>query len=415
MLSFLSGHFLSYAIVGITLLGVAVGRLPGLKLDRAVIALVGATLVIALGCVTPARAFSFVDLNTIALLLGMMLVVEYQHACGLFDVLAARIMRSASSPPLLLAVTMGVTGALAALFMNDTVVLVFTPLVLRLAKRLERNPVPYLIGVGLAANVGSVAAITGNPQNMLVGSASALHFATFSSYLAPVAAVGLVVAWGCVRLVYREEFGRPFDAGLDAVEVRAPSAQEARAQRWGIAVAVALAVALLMGAPVTVASLVAGALLAVSAPGKPGRIVRKIDGPLLLFFAGLFVVTGTLIDTGAPARLFAELAPLMRDGPLGLGLVAAALSNVVSNVPAVMLMRPVIPTLAHPQTGWLTLAAASTLAGNLTLLGSVANLIVVELARRKQVEVSFVEFLKTGVPVTLLTLALALGWLTVVA
>jgi Na+/H+ antiporter NhaD/arsenite permease-like protein len=171
-------------------------------------------------------------------------------------------------------------------------------------------------------------------------------------------------------------------------------------------------VAFAAGAPVALAALGAAALLLVTRRLKPERVFREVDFTLLVFFAGLFVVTAALETTGLSERLFALVRPVAERGVPALAGVAVVLSNLVSNVPAVLLFRPFVPSFPDPETAWLTLAMATTLAGNLTLLGSVANLIVAEQARAHGVHLGFGEYLKAGVPITLLTLVLGVAWLS---
>lgn len=193
-------------IASLTLVGVAIGRLPALKMNRATIALVGATLLVVIGALGLEDAFRAVDWNTILLLFGMMVLNVNLRAAGFFQIVTSRVLRLARTPRRLLALLLAVSGGLSALFLNDTIVLVFTPLVLEMAAALRRNPLPYLVGLVTAANIGSVATITGNPQNMLVGMASGIGFVEFTVALAPIAFAGLAVAWGVLVIVYRREF-----------------------------------------------------------------------------------------------------------------------------------------------------------------------------------------------------------------
>lgn len=394
-------------IAALTLIGVAVGRWPWLRMNRATIALVGATLLIALGIVPLERAYRAVDWNTIVLLLAMMILNVNLRLAGFFHLVTSHIVRFARTPRRLLALVVAVSGVLSAVFLNDTIALMLTPLVLDVALALRRNAVPYLVALVTAANVGSVATVMGNPQNMLVGISSGIGFTPFFLALAPVALAGLVVIWGVIVLVYRAEF-----APAVFVETYALPGREYRPLlRKSIAASVLMLVALFAGAPIPLAALIAAALVLFTRRLKPERVFREIDWGLLVFFSSLFVVTGAIEESGAGAHLFAWLRPWADGGPASLTGASVVLSNLVSNVPAVMLFRPVVPTLTDPATAWLTLAMATTLAGNLTLLGSVANLIVAEIARHRGVRLSFLEYLKAGTPIAILTLLLGIGWL----
>lgn len=398
---------LGAAIIATTLVGVAVGRYPWLRMNRATIALVGAALLIALGFIPLEAAYRAVDWNTILLLLAMMILNVNLRVAGFFHLVASKVVHHARTPRRLLAFIVFVGGALSALFLNDTIALMLTPLVLDIALALRRNPLPYLVALVTAANVGSVATIMGNPQNMLVGLSSGIGFTPFFLALAPVALLGLGVIWAVIVVVYRAEF-RPavFAAGYTL-----PGRSYRPLLRKSILATVLMVAAMVAGVPIPLAALLAASLLLITRRLKPERVFREIDWGLLVFFTALFVVTGAIETAGWGERLFAALRPWADGGPGKLTAVAVVLSNFVSNVPAVMLFRPLVPTLADPPAAWLTLAMATTLAGNLTLLGSVANLIVAEIARHRGVRLSFGEYLKAGTPIAVLTLLIGVAWL----
>jgi Na+/H+ antiporter NhaD/arsenite permease-like protein len=396
------------AVASLTLLGVALGRLPALKMNRATIALVGATLLVAGGVLSLDQAYRAVDWNTLLLLFGMMVLNVNLRAGGFFQLVTAGVIRFAKTPRRLLALIIGASGVLSAVFLNDTIVLVFAPLVLDVTLALRRNPLPYLVGLVTAANIGSVATITGNPQNMLVGLSSGISFVDFTEALAPIAVVGLAIAWGVLVLVYRREFtGSPLGT---VVEV--PISGDHRTLIKALVATGVMGVTLVAGLPVPLAAALAAALLLVTRRTAPEGVFQEIDWGLLVFFIGLFVVTGALEASGLSGQLLQLLHPHANGGPLPLSAVSVVLSNVVSNVPAVMLLRPVVPTLNDPASAWLTIAMATTLAGNLTLIGSVANLIVAEIARRRGVELSFGEYLKAGTAIAILSLGVGILWLS---
>jgi Na+/H+ antiporter NhaD/arsenite permease-like protein len=396
------------AVASLTLLGVALGRLPALKMNRATIALVGATLLVAGGVLSLDQAYRAVDWNTLLLLFGMMVLNVNLRAGGFFQRVTAGVIRFAKTPRRLLALIIGASGVLSAVFLNDTIVLVFTPIVLDVTLALRRNPLPYLVGLVTAANIGSVATITGNPQNMLVGLSSGISFVDFTEALAPIAVVGLAIAWGVLVLVYRREFtGSPLGT---VVEV--PISGDHRTLIKALVATGVMGVTLVAGLPVPLAAALAAALLLVTRRTAPEGVFQEIDWGLLVFFIGLFVVTGALEASGLSGQLLQLLHPHANGGPLPLSAVSVVLSNVVSNVPAVMLLRPVVPTLNDPASAWLTIAMATTLAGNLTLIGSVANLIVAEIARRRGVELSFGEYLKAGTAIAILSLGVGILWLS---
>ena len=338
-----------------------------------------------------------------------MVINSNLRMAGFFVLISDQVLRFARSPRGLLALVIVASGILSAIFLNDPVCLLFTPLVIDLCLRLQRDPIPYLIGLGVAANIGSTATITGNPQNMLIGLSSQIPFVTFTGYLAPVALTGLGLAWLVLVRVYPQEFTpEPFPALVEL-----PARQYRPLLRKSLVATGLMLAAFILGAPIPLAALGAAALLLTTRRLKPSRVFRELDWSLLVFFSALFVVTGAIRTTGFSAQLFAVARPVAERGVWLFSLVAAVLSNLVSNVPAVMLFRPLIPGFADPQRAWLTLAMSTTLAGNLTLLGSVANLIVAEIARNRRVDLSFAEYLKAGAPITGLTLLVGILWLTV--
>ncbi len=399
---------LATASIVLTLIGVAVGRYPRLRMNRATIALVGATSLIVMGAISLDEAYASLDMNTLVLLFAMMVINVNLRLAGFFRLVGSEVIRLARTPRQLLALIVVASGVLSALFLNDTIVLMLTPLVLELALALNRNPIPYLIGLVTAANIGSAATIVGNPQNMIIGVASEIPFAAFAARLAPVSLVGLALAWGVLVLVYRREItgaAFPADIGLPWEPIYRPLLHKSL-----IAVGLML-IAFLAGVPVALAALAAASLLLITRRIKPQRVFNEVDFSLLVFFAGLFIVTGAIERIGLSEQLFAIGRPLAGQGVLALSAVAAVLSNLVSNVPAVLLFRSFIPQLADPQEAWLTLAMATTFAGNLTLLGSVANLIVAEIAKGRGVHLGFGEYLKSGVLITLFSLAWGVAWL----
>ena len=387
---------------------IALGRVPGLRLDRAGAALLGASLMVAAGALDLREAYRAIDFDTITLLLGMMIVVANLRLSGFFAVTADWLARRIRHPLGLLAATILVSGFFSAFLVNDTICLVLTPLVLELVAALRRNPVPYLLALAMASNIGSTATITGNPQNIMIGSFSGIAYGSSLAALAPVALAGLAIVFLAVAAAYRGEFrgGRLGTAAPITGRANRPLIAKS------VAVTAAMVAAFFLVAPPAKVAIVAGALLLPTRRLKPRRIYAEIDWALLLLFAGLFiVVAGAEKAVLSPAAL--TLAGRLHLGEVGvLSLVAAILSNLVSNVPAVLVLKPFVQHLADPRTAWLTLAMASTLAGNFTILGSVANLIVVERAERSRIAIGFWTYFRLGAPVTVLTLAFGAWWLS---
>jgi Na+/H+ antiporter NhaD/arsenite permease-like protein len=384
-----------------TYLVIAVGRLPGFRVDRTGAAIIGASLMMAFNVLTFEEAYTSINYDTIILLFGMMIVVANLRLSGFFTAVSEAVVQHAHHPRALLAAIIIVSGVFSAFFVNDTMCLVLTPLVLEIVLALRRNPVPYLLAVAMASNIGSVATITGNPQNMMIGAFSGIRYREFALALSPVAAAGLVVTFAVIAIIYRGEFGR-----TDRVEVGRRRIRVNRLLMWKSLVAsAAMIVLFFVGWPVPKVALLTGALLLITRRVKPEKVYHEIDFSLLILFVGLFIVIAGIEKTSLSSNAVAFATGFGLDRPGILSTFAAVLSNLVSNVPAVLIFKPLIPRLADPKQAWLILAMASTLAGNLTVLGSVANLIVIQRAHR-EVQISFWEYFKVGAPLTAITIVI---------
>jgi len=395
------------SIVALAFVGVAMGRLPGLKANRATIAVMGVGLLLATRQVSFDELSGVVDSSTIILLFSMMVINANLRLAGFFEWVGGTLLRITRSPRGLLAVVIVMAGVLSALFLNDTVCLMFTPLVVEVTLAARRKPTPYLIALATAANIGSTATITGNPQNMIIGVASGIGYLSFAAALVPVALLGLVVVWVVLVRLYPDEFAPVPLSGPTSSSVAIDRVLMAKS----LVVVTGLLVALLAGAPPAPAALVAACVLLITRRVQPEVVLALCDWGLLVFFCGLFVLTGVLESSGATWRLFSLLNVKRVGSVWTLTAVTTTLSNLVSNVPAVLLLKPVAASAASPTAGWLTLAASSTLAGNLTLLGSVANLIVAESAQSRGVQLTFGEYTRAGLLITALSLAAGGAWL----
>jgi Na+/H+ antiporter NhaD/arsenite permease-like protein len=432
MLNGEASFWLTCALFLVSYLGLALGRIPGLHMDRAGIALVGATLMLVTGMVSFDQAITpdSIDYKTLALLFGMMVVVGFLRLSGFFLRIAAWALWYIRTPMGLLAATIMLSGVLSAFLINDIVCLTLTPLVLHLARRLRFNPIPHLIALATSANIGSTGTITGNPQNIYIGSHSGIPYLRFAIRLLPVAALGLVLNFLIVAFVYRRSlFAAEAKESQSAHcgpgnERTLPESNPVgdlqfsicRGHRWlqhkSVAITLITVVLFFTGLPLELVALGAAAVLLMGRV-PPQKVYGQIDWSLLLMFTGLFIVVHAF-QLHVVAHWDIEHWPWLLSRPVDvLSLVSAGLSNLVSNVPAVLLMEPVLKAIPAPsqETAWLALAMSSTLAGNLTVLGSVANLIVVENASREGVNVSFWEYSKIGIPLTIVTLAFGIFWL----
>lgn len=397
---------LGLAIFAATYLLIALQRLPGVPLNRPAASLLGAVAMVVAGVVPLRDAYAAVDLDVLVFLLGLMLIVGYLEVGRFFEWAARGLLRWARTPErLLLGVVIG-GGVLSALFVNDTVCLVVTPVLLAALGPLRVRPTPYLLGLVMGANVGSVMAVTGNPQNMLVGIWSGATFGGFARHLVPVGAGGLVLTYLILRVAFRRELAQPFPAPPEA----GPVALDRPLVTKGLLVFGVAVVAWLAGGSLPLVAIAAGALMVAVARRDPAYAIDRVEWTLLLFFASLFVVMRGLERTGAVAWLDARALGAMASGGRWTAAAVASgamavLSNLISNVPAVMLWRTTVPTLPDPALMWRVVAMSSTFAGNLLLIGSMANLIVAERAEARGVRIGFGEYARVGVPVTLATTA----------
>jgi Na+/H+ antiporter NhaD/arsenite permease-like protein len=395
-------QILAIAIFLATYVAIAIGRLPGLRVDRAGAALIGAALMVGCGVLSLEDAYRAIDLDTITLLLGMMIVVANLRLSGFFRMVTGWAAGRARHPVLLLSVVVITTGVLSAFLVNDAICLVMAPIVITLTRALERNPVPYLIAVALASNVGSTATITGNPQNMIIGNLSGISYGAFTAALMPIATLGLLVTILLVLLLNPREYMTR--QALRSVTV--PAHYHGWLATKAALVSVAMIALFFLGQPVAKVAICAAALLLLTRRIEPRKVYAEIDGPLLLMFAGLFVVVRGLEHAVLTPDLLAQAARLDLGNTVVLTGATAALSNLVSNVPAVLVLKPFVEHLHDPQRAWLVVAMASTLAGNFTLLGSVANLIVAERAAKEGITIDFWTYFRIGAPLTIVTLAI---------
>ncbi len=393
---------LAAAIFAASYLVFAVGKFPGLKVDRPGAAIIGAVAMVASGVVAAHEVLGLVDFSTLVLLYSMMIVVAGLKLSGFFEWSAEVVLRLLHPAHLLPAVIF-TSGILSAFFVNDVVCLVMVPFVLVITRRMSLPPLRYLLAVATASNIGSVATITGNPQNILVGSYSGLSYAEFLRHLGPVALVGLLLDWAILRAL----IPAPAFAPAPPRRLELPRPDLSRVAK-PVIVAAAVVVGFFAGVPPAMVAAVGAAALLLSRSLEPKLLHEQVDWSLLVFFVGLFLVVGGADKAGITGRLLEVALRFNVHRPAVFTAVVALLSNVVSNVPAVMLLKSLVPGFADPHTAWLLLAMASTLAGNLTITGSVANLIVVEGARGEGVHIGFRDYLRVGVPVTLATLLV--GW-----
>jgi len=397
------------AILAFSLLVFAVGKSPVFRMDRAGAAIVGAALMVGLGVVTIDQAAGAVDARTIVVLFAMMIVTSSLKIAGFFHVVGTFLTKKlATRRQLLLAVIM-TSGLLSAFFINDIVCLMFTPIVLMICHRRRLPPVPFLIGLATASNIGSVGTLVGNPQNILIGSLSGIPFARYMLAAFPLAVVGLAADFLFVGWVFRSDLAGPLPEAAPETAARHPFLI-----KKSVAVVLLILAGFLLGFEAAIVAAVGAAVLLVTRRVKPEKVYAGIDFNLLVIFVGLFVIIGGVEQSGLMNWLLRRLHVFdFRSFPAFAG-TTVILSNVVSNVPAVLLLKFIVPAGAGHHW-WVGMAVFSTLAGNLTLVGSVANLIVVEIARRAGVRVGFADYFKVGFPLTIVLCLVSLAYLLLLA
>ena len=396
-------------VFALVYLGMILGEIPGLKLDRTGIALLGAIALVTANRITPAAAWSAIDVPTIALLLGLMVISAQFRLGGFYAAVTRRLGASDHTPDHLLALVILTAGGLSAVLANDIVCLAMAPVLIELCARRALDPIPFLLALACASNVGSAATLIGNPQNMLIGQVLQLSFAHYLWQGGVPSIVGLAVVWLMISRAYRGRWSRatpvpPIDT--------APF--DRRQTLKGVAV-VATVIAFFLFAPVPreIVALAAAGVLLISRQMASREMLGLVDWHLLVLFAGLFVVNATVAQSGLLSGMFMALrqAGLDPANPAALFGLTAVLSNVVSNVPAVMLL---LPAARHDLAGPI-LALSSTLAGNLLIVGSIANIIVIDQAARLGITIDWKTHARVGIPVCLATLAIAAAWLFLVA
>ena len=384
----------------------AVGRFPGTHIDRPAAAVIGAAMMFAFRVLGPGQGLRSIDFATIVLLFAMMVVVAGLHLAGFFEWISNLFIRQVR-PGWLLPVVIFTSGVLSAFLVNDIVCLLMAPLVMRISHRFGRRATPYLLALATSSNIGSTATITGNPQNILIGSVSRIPYLDFLAHLGPVALIGLFLDWAILHFIY---FRFEAEVSASVIDEGSPARPEPHLI-FPVLVTLAVLAGFLAGWPPALVAAVGAAAILLHPRYPSKHVYEEVDWSLLVFFIGLFLIVGGAEQSGIARELLSGAEKFnLHDRWIFAGAVVL-LSNIVSNVPAVMLLKDLLANFSDAHHFWLLLAMTSTLAGNLTITGSVANIIVVEKAREES-PVSFGEYLKAGIPVTAATLFVGVLWLT---
>ncbi len=420
------------AVFVLTYFLISARHLPRIRMERSTAALLGAALMVIVGATTVSGALRSIDVEVLMLLLGMMLLVSSLQTCGLFRIISEWMVRRSTTPLRFFTLICVVTASLSALVLNDAVVLLLTPVIIETCYRLRLKPFPFLMGHVMAANIGSVATVVGNPQNAYIATQAGIGFLDFSYRLLPAAAVCLTVMIAMMAVIFRKDLlGGSLEApdpsvmaSFDHAEVegrvRGQLLRRGSNLRLLLLVTAATvaaftasnAIGLPLGHIAIIAGSVAALLTALLTDVRPREISSGVDWSILLFFIGLFVVIQGAVDSGLMQAMEVGLftnTPLESGSGSSMAVLVALLSNLVSNVPAVLLVVGLMPVTGDM---WYSLAAVSTLAGNATIIASAVNIIMAERAERLGVRIEFWRFMAAGLPVAVVTTLIAYGLLT---
>ncbi len=426
-----------WIVFALTYTGIALGEFPRLVLDRTGIALLGAIAMLVVHGIGIREAANHVDFETMFLLFGLMIFSAQLRVAGFYVWSGRFLTRLTDRPKRLLAGLIGISALLSALLANDIVCLAFTPLLCQALLAARKNPIPFLLALAMSSNIGSAATIIGNPQNMYIGTIAALPFGHFMLIMTPVVLLALALCWAMIVLAFRHHF-----LLADAGDRPAPDPHRSEGQTlvpsslplqtdiperdayliWKTLFLLAALVVFFLFAHGpsasewrAIAALAGAGMLLCSHRAKAAKLYQLVDWNLLLMFLGLFIVNGAMKQRGLTGQTLEAIAStgLRLDEPVSLAAVTLILSNLVSNVPAVLLLQPSL-TQADSHKLWHLLALISTWAGNLTLVGSIANLIVAESAAAFGVDLRLRTYCLVGIPVTLVTVAIGTAWIMLV-
>lgn len=404
--------WVTVSIFVIIYLFISVQRFPFIKIDRPAGVFTGVTILLYAGVISLQEGYNFIDWDVITFLLGMMVTVSYLQSSGFFTLAAHFIVKKCGGPKILLAGIIISSALLSALFVNDTVCLLIAPIVISATVSLKINPIPYLAALAISSNIGSALTITGNPQNMYIGIKTGISFLNFTAMTVLPVVISLGVSYIILHFVYKKDL-RPFKnlPNLnDKIEIDKPLMIKSL-------LSLLLTIILFIcGVEYPISAITGATVVILSAGIKPAKVFNKIDWPILLFFAGLFIVMGAFEKMGYANTLINTANNFTDNGSIySLGVFSAItvlLSNAVSNVPAVILMMPIAENSDRVAV---LLSLVSTFAGNLTLVGSVANLIVAERAETEGINFSFTEHLKAGIPITIISCLIAIIWIYLIS
>ena len=390
-------------------LGMILGCWPGLALDRTGIALLGAIAFIELLGVSISQAASYVDLSALSILFSFMIVSAQFYYSGFYTHIIERMEKWNLTASKLLLVIILISASLSTVLINDIVCLALTPLIIKVCLRKKLNPIPFLIGLACASNIGSALTLVGNPQNLLIGQVLSIPFIQYLKFSLIPCVLGLFATWIIIRFQVNEEW---FEERQEINPEIIPF-NFWQSSKGILVIVVLLLIFLFTDMPRDKVSLVAAGFLLLSRRMASQTMLSFIDWQLLVLFVGLFIVNRSVLNIYDADSLprFLEGYHIDLQSPIWIILISLILSNIVSNVPAVMLLLPFIKTHFDGSL----LALSSTLAGNLFIVGSIANLIVISQASQYGIKIDWRKHIKVGLPVTLITFIIFIGWVYLIS
>lgn len=398
---------LGLIIFVITYIGIIFTRLPKVNIDRPSAAFTGAVAMIVFGVISFEDAIKSIDFNTITLLLGMMIIVSTLKIEGFFSLIASKTISYSHSRNKLLIIIVFITGIASAFLVNDAVVLLFTPIIISICRKTDLNPIPYLIAEILSSNIGSAMTITGNPQNMLIGISSNISYIDFLVKLLPISIVGMIIVVIVVKLFYRKHF-----QDKRKLEFKTDFQYDFKKMRISVLIFLLLIIGFFLGKILSLSipliALVGASLILLFGKAKPSSVIKDVDWVLLLFFACLFILVSSIQSLGLLDRFINIELNENLSSIIGLHSLSLVMSQILSNVPYTVLMTPLMEVVNNDNL-WLALASSATLAGNATIIGAMANLIVIESSEKENIKISFWEFFKVGIITTIITLLLSIA------
>jgi len=389
------------------------GGIPYLKVNRAAIALIGAVILIAWHLISPANAVSSVDFETLALLFGLMLISVQFDMCGLYTEISRFVGNFKVSPPVFLALVTALAGILSAFLTNDVVAVAITPVILSICINRKLNPVPFMLGIAFATNSGAIATFVGSPQNMLIAEKLQLSFVSFFTYTAVPSVLALITGWAILVYFYRKSWDLPDSIINTRMKLPEVLFMKSESVKGLVTIVMVIGYFIFTSDDRGIVAITAGAFLLMNAHYKSQEMIEKVDWNLLILFFGLFIVNGAMNTTGIPQSIVETLGrhgfDLHESVPLFI--TTAVLSDIVSNVPSVMLLLP----YASDQFSGPLMAIASGLSSNLIVIGSLANIIVVDAVASRGLKISFWEFAKSGIPVSIISMLIGAAWIYLIA